>query len=233
MCKLGTIAESELSLGDTPCTFYTYSVERYTGFRRKSPHPRKERAPNRGPPPKKISRLSGSPTRSVAPPHGLDPQVQSESDGTTLRSDKGHDRFRAVVQASCEATTAVDLAKMHACNGMNITNMPSTILPLTRRSARLCVPLQKFILVRLCTEKKSTGQLPAGLSARQPTPCPWSSCSTIIRTNIISMRQSQGGPTSTSGLVGCATRRDVHVRGFMCPPPGSCIRYRVSSSRWK
>ena len=31
VCKLGTIVESKQCVGGTPCTFYTYSVESFTG----------------------------------------------------------------------------------------------------------------------------------------------------------------------------------------------------------
>ena len=66
----------------------------------------------------------------------------------------------AVARMECMAKTidgsgAVDQANMHTSNDKNITDMSFLNLTIEKPPARLCVPLQKFILDRHCTEKKS------------------------------------------------------------------------------
>ena len=53
-----------------------------------------------------------------------------------------------------DVSGAVDQAKMHACNCKNVADMSFHNFTSDKLPARLCVPLQKFILDQLCTEIK-------------------------------------------------------------------------------
>merc|ERR1712135_137104 len=74
---------------------------------------------------------------------------------------------------------AVDQAKMHACNGKYITNMSFLNFTIEKPPSKAVCPTPEIYPGSTLYREEVYGKLPAGLSVRQPTPCPLSLCSTV------------------------------------------------------
>ena len=136
-----------------------------------------------------------------------------------------------------DGSGAVDQAKMHACNGKNITDMSFFNFTIEKPPTMDVCPTPEIYPGSLYREEVY-GKLPAGLSVRQPTPCLLSLCSTVdleetsprcansgnhryhhIQQYIVHVGGSRlryvdrWKERCTCVLVGCSKRRDVHVRG--------------------
>merc|ERR1719480_87012 len=78
-----------------------------------------------------------------------------------------------------DGSGAVDQAKMHACNGQNITDMSFLNFTIDKPPSKVVCPTPEIYPGSTLYREEVYGQLPGGLSVRQPTPCPWSPCSTV------------------------------------------------------
>ena len=78
-----------------------------------------------------------------------------------------------------DGSGAVDQAKMHACNGKNIADMSFLNFTIDKPPSKAVCPTPEIYPGSTLYREEICGQLPAGLSVRQPTPCPWSIRSTV------------------------------------------------------
>ena len=78
-----------------------------------------------------------------------------------------------------DGSGAVDQAKMHACNGKNITDMSFLNFTIEKPPSKAGCPTPEIYPGSTLYREEVYGKLPAGLSVRQPTPCLLSLCSTV------------------------------------------------------
>jgi len=74
---------------------------------------------------------------------------------------------------------AVNHAKMHVCDGKNITDMSFLNFTIDKPPSKAVCPTPEIYPGSTLYREEVYGKLPAGLSVRQPTPCPLSLCSTV------------------------------------------------------
>ena len=82
-------------------------------------------------------------------------------------------------QRSSTALALVDQAKIHACNGKNIADMSFLNFTIDKLPSKAVCPTPEIYPGSTLYREEIYGQLPAGLSIRPPTPCPWSIRSTV------------------------------------------------------
>ena len=78
-----------------------------------------------------------------------------------------------------DGSGAVDLAKMHACNGKNIADLSFLNFTIDKLPSKAACPTPEIYPGSTLYREEIYGQLPAGLSVRPPTPCPCSIRSTV------------------------------------------------------
>merc|ERR1712136_100352 len=78
-----------------------------------------------------------------------------------------------------DGSGAVDQAKMHACNGKNITDMSFLNFTIEKPPTMDVCPTPEIYPGSLLYREEVCGKLPVGFSVRQPTPCFLSQCSKV------------------------------------------------------
>ena len=78
-----------------------------------------------------------------------------------------------------DGSGAVDQAKMHAWNGKNIADMSFLNFAIDKPPSKAVCPTPEINPGPTLYKEEIYGQLSAGLSVLQPTPCPWSIRSTV------------------------------------------------------
>ena len=78
-----------------------------------------------------------------------------------------------------DGSGAVDQAKMYACSGKIIADVSFHNITIDKLQSKAVCPTPEIYTGSTLYREEIHDQLPAGLTVRPPTPCPWSTRSTV------------------------------------------------------